>query len=105
MKKYVLPGLCAVMAGMLLGVAAYCGMTFLSCFMDGSPSQHPVAFPMSILGGIGCAVAVAVLIWRCIVFRKKHPSAPMAAVLLLLTFAFAVCGLLACTAVVRLFFQ
>ena len=104
MKKYVLPLLLAIAVGMLLGATGYCGLTFLACFVDGSPRQHPVVFPMSILGGFGCAAAAAVLIWCCVVFRKKYPSLPMTVAQVLLALASVPPGLVACIWFSQIFF-
>ena len=75
MIKHMLPMLVA------LGIAAsgvagiYCVLEFLSCYMDGSPSAHPIAWPASILGGFVCLAVFALLIYGYVRLRKKAPSA------------------------------
>lgn len=96
MKKYVVPAVVAIGVGMLLGALGYCTLTFLGCFMDGSPNRYPVAFPASILGGILCAAGAAVLVWHYIRLRKNCPCLSMTAVDALLALAAVLPGLVAC---------
>ncbi len=73
----LVPTLTAVAFGAILGALGYCGLTFLSCFVDGDPSRYPVTFPFSILGGMGCALELVVLALCYRKLRRKYPSVPM----------------------------
>ena len=95
MKKYVLPLLLSLGVGIILGALGYCGLTLLGCFLDTSPHKHPIAFPVSVLGGFGCAITLLFLLWRYIKLRAKHPCIPMTVVDIILALALALPSLMA----------
>lgn len=97
MKKQIGPMLCALGISVSGLTGLYCLLAFFSCFMDGSPSRYPVAFPASILGGLLCLAAFVACCYGYIRLRKKAPS-------LLWTAADAALALLLAAAVVLCFF-
>ena len=101
MKKYALPPVVAIALGLWLGALGYCGLTFLGCFMDGSPNRYPVAFPVSIFGGILCAAVAAVLVWLYVKLRKKYSCLPLVAADILLALAAVLVGLAVCGKLVQ----
>lgn len=85
------PTLTALAASAVTAAGIYCAIFALSCFMDGDPSRYPVAFPVSILGGILCLCALIGLV--CAYIRTGRGRSPLwtvaevlLAVLLLLPF-------------------
>ena len=74
MKK-ILPLITALGISAVGMAGLYCALTALSCFMDGDPSRHPVAYPASILGGLLCLAAFLACCYGYIRLRKKAPSA------------------------------
>lgn len=74
MKKHIGPMLCALGISTSGLTGLYCLLNFFSCFMDGSPSRYPVAFPASILGGLLCLAAFVACCYGYIRLRKKAPS-------------------------------
>lgn len=52
--KRVIPGLLALAASAISAAGSYCAVTFLICMGWGGPDSHPIAIPVSIVGGLGC---------------------------------------------------
>lgn len=73
--KFSTPGLLVGQGiGLFAALGLYCLLVFLSCFVDGSPKAHPVAFPLSILAGFLSLGAVCALFWVDVRIRKERPS-------------------------------
>ena len=104
MKKYVFPLLLAVTFGVVLGALGYCGLVHLSCFFDSSPVRHPVAYPVSLVGMVGCMLLLAVVGWFYGRLRKRHPSVPMTVADVLLALAVVLPSLMAWGKLVQLLF-
>lgn len=75
MKKHILPLLTAVGISAVGAAGLSCVMVFLSCFVDGDPKAHPVAFPVSVLAGLTCLALFVLLICCYVRQRGKAPSA------------------------------
>ena len=64
MRKYM-PTILAVLCSAVTAAGAYCALTFILChaFTTNPMLSYPIAFPCSILGGLGCFLVFALLIW------------------------------------------
>ena len=52
--KRILPSLWALLGSAVAAAGLYCAVTFVICMGWGGPDAHPIAIPVSILGGLGC---------------------------------------------------
>lgn len=73
--KFSAPGLLTGQGiGLFAALGLYCLIVFLSCFVDGSPKAHPVAFPLSVMAGLLSLGGVCVLLGMYVRIRKARPS-------------------------------
>ena len=72
--KLTAPALTALAASAVTAAGVYCAIFALGCFMDGDPSCYPVAFPVSVAGGVICLGLFSALAVLYIRLRKKTPS-------------------------------
>ena len=72
--KRMIPALLALAASAMTAAGVYCAMTFVFCIAWGKPGIHPIALPVSLVGGLGCfclfILAACLYVRRC--FREKR---------------------------------